>query len=79
MIAPREGSFSPGELQPGPFSTTGARSPASNDGFGNQWATIGVPSKDLTTRSSACAVPPRAAQATTLRAIAPLTRIGEAT
>ena len=63
-MAPRDGSFSPGELQPGPLSTTGARWPGASDGLGNQCATIGVPSNDGTTRSSACALAGDATQRT---------------
>ena len=69
MIAPVDGSFSPGWLQPGPLSTTGARLPAASDGLGNQCATIGVPSNELTTMSSACAEPASPAQASAVTAI----------
>ena len=44
----------PGDPHPGPLSTSGARCPGVSDGFGNQCATIGVPSNEVTVTSSAC-------------------------
>src|SRR5829696_6620957 len=49
-------SVSPPLPQPGPIRIVGATFPAARPGSGNQWATIGVPSNDVTVTSSAAAV-----------------------
>src|SRR4051794_15233289 len=53
---------SPGEPQPGPMRTVGARWSAEASGRGNQWARMAVPSNEVTSTSEAT---PATAVATT--------------